>query len=533
MMLKFYLFGKNFIKIFLKNSTKNKNNIFRNYDLLSIFLGFFWYGNILIVFNFFIPIKFLALILFVVILIIEFKTISEFLKTNKFSIFMMGFFIPSMYNNNPSQDANMYHFYIQEMFRSEKINLGISNFDPLYGLGSIFDYVSSTLWISSSYSLIQLLNLIFLTSFFNLLLTEIQLNNHVLKNISIAIVIIGILDNFGLGGGRNGFFFIQEIGKFDSSYAIIFFLCALLFYKVTLEKDFQSINFYLLIFFATFLSQIRTFGYLFFVTILILLFLENKIIFLIKNSGFVFFNLLWALKNLLSTGCLIYPVSFTCIETLPWESTSQTYELSANAIRNNRNPNDKNAEISSLNWIDDYWFSENIDYLLNFLLTFTLIFIFFNLFQKSQKIKRNKYSNLNTLNLLLFLISWFFLYPNYRFASGIFISIYIFFNINKISNFQLYIKNIRSIKLSILVLLIITAGLVVRVDSYKAFISNFNQNLLTKYELNTPELKKRVGSYGYSSKETYCFGELTCSNSKQKTQKNYLGSYSIYIPIKN
>ena len=222
MMLKFYLFGKNFIKIFLKNSTKNKNNIFRNYDLLSIFLGFFWYGNILIVFNFFIPIKFLALILFVVILIIEFKTISEFLKTNKFSIFMMGFFIPSMYNNNPSQDANMYHFYIQEMFRSEKINLGISNFDPLYGLGSIFDYVSSTLWISSSYSLIQLLNLIFLTSFFNLLLTEIQLNNHVLKNISIAIVFIGILDNFGLGGGRNGFFFIQEIGKFDSSYAIIF-----------------------------------------------------------------------------------------------------------------------------------------------------------------------------------------------------------------------------------------------------------------------------------------------------------------------
>ena len=150
----------------------------------------------------------------------------------------------------------------------------------------------------------------------------------------------------------------------------------------------------------------------------------------------------------------------------------------------------KNAEISSLNWIDDYWFSENIDYLLNFLLTFTLIFIFFNLFQKSQKIKRSKYSNLNTLNLLLFLISWFFLYPNYRFASRIFISIYIFFNINKISNFQLYKNNIRSIKSSILVLLIITAGLVVRVDSYKAFISNFNQNLLTKYELNTPELKK-------------------------------------------
>ena len=121
----------------------------------------------------------------------------------------------------------------------------------------------------------------------------------------------------------------------------LFFPMCIAFYKVTLEKDFQSINFYLLIFFATFLSQIRTFGYLFFVTILILLFLENKIILLIKNSGFVFFNLLWALKNLLSTGCLIYPVSFTCIETLPWESTSQTYELSANAIRNNRNPNDK------------------------------------------------------------------------------------------------------------------------------------------------------------------------------------------------
>ena len=43
------------------------------------------------------------------------------------------FLVHSIFDNNPSQDANMYHFYLQNLISSQKIIFGLSNFDPLYG----------------------------------------------------------------------------------------------------------------------------------------------------------------------------------------------------------------------------------------------------------------------------------------------------------------------------------------------------------------------------------------------------------------
>jgi len=532
-MLFFFLFGKNFARLFLKNKSLSKNSLFMNYDALLVYLGFFWYGNILVLLNFFIPIEYVALFSFLFIFVIEKKSILEFFKLNKFSLIIVGFLLTSIYNNNPSHDANAYHFYIQKLFQNEKINLGISNFESHYGLGSIFDYVSSTLWVGNNYGFIQLINLIFLASFFNFLISSFELRNEFFKNITLSIIIIGLLDNFGFGGGRNGFFFIQEIGKFDSSYAIIFFLCCLLFYIVSLERSYESANFYILLYFLTFLSQIRTMGYLFFIAIFILLFFEKKYFLLLKNKGLILFNSLWVTKSIFSTGCLVYPVSFTCLDILPWESSHQVYSFSKSAVINNRNPNVKNMEIISFNWIEDYWLSENIDYLYNFVLTFLFIFLFFKLFNKNKNKFIKHKTNLIKFNLALFITSWLFLYPNYRFVSGLLVSAYIFFNIDKISNSKLLIGNSKKISLIVTGFLIASASLVVRIDSYKIFMTDFNQDVFSKYEIQSPILEKRVDSYGFKSDEIYCFGQLNCSNSIQKTNKMKIGNYSVYLPINN
>ena len=41
---------------------------------------------------------------------------------------------------------------------------------------------------------------------------------------SLAIVLFGILDNFGSGGGRNGFIDIESVTKQDTPFAIVFTL---------------------------------------------------------------------------------------------------------------------------------------------------------------------------------------------------------------------------------------------------------------------------------------------------------------------
>ena len=46
-------------------------------------------------------------------------------------------------------------------------------------------------------------------------------------NASFFIIFFGILDNFGVGGGSNGFLEIQMVGKPDIVFAVTYFLISL------------------------------------------------------------------------------------------------------------------------------------------------------------------------------------------------------------------------------------------------------------------------------------------------------------------
>ena len=48
-----------------------------------------------------------------------------------------------------------------------------------------------------------------------------------LKLLSITLALYGIFDNFGIEGGKNGFFDIDSIGKQDTAFGILFFFCNL------------------------------------------------------------------------------------------------------------------------------------------------------------------------------------------------------------------------------------------------------------------------------------------------------------------
>ena len=51
-----------------------------------------------------------------------------------------------------------------------------------------------------------------------------------------------ILDNFGFGGGRNGFFYIQEVGKQDMAVAILFVFTSAVVVNFLFEKNINKVS---------------------------------------------------------------------------------------------------------------------------------------------------------------------------------------------------------------------------------------------------------------------------------------------------
>ena len=379
---------------------------------------------------------------------------------------------------------------------------------------------------------IHMINLLFISAFYYLIFGFYKSNNYLLKNISILTLIISFLDNFGFNGGRNGYIFIQEIGKFDASFGIVFFLSFLFILLISNKEETNKIEVYFLLNLLLFLSQLRPTGILLFIPaslILLIKFKKNYFKYIFKNYIFASISFLWIVKNLINTACLVYPVSFTCIKILPWHFPNQAKLLSIGVTANNRNPNTGYEAYSSFNWINDYWISYNYDYIYNFLITSALLLIL----TYSRKRGSNKL-NLNELIMIIssvtFLILWFIYYPNYRFSVGFFLSLYVSLLYKNIKLEKQIFKKIYLNNLIFFVLLSISLALVVRVDSYFYAIDNLNLDLEDKYTIPYQSYEKRENSYGYKPSSNYCFDNITCSTSGQEVSlDNYFG-YKVFIP---
>ena len=142
------------------------------------------------------------------------------------------------------------------------------------------------------------------------------------------------------------------------------------------------------------------------------------IVFILLNRSYNFFNFklntfliflifIILFKNLLISGCLIYPIDFTCINILPWSSGEIANNLML-ITEGSTKSYDKYVGILSIaeyierfNWLST-WFNRNWNELNDYFLT-SLIALF--LFSISSKIKKNNENTVffKILIILLFL----------------------------------------------------------------------------------------------------------------------------------
>tara|TARA_B110000008_G_scaffold276677_1_gene316422 strand:- start:7100 stop:8752 length:1653 start_codon:yes stop_codon:yes gene_type:complete len=329
-------------------------------------------------------------------------------------------------------DAGLYHLPFIGMLNSERIIIGLSNLHSRYGHISILQYYSA---ISNNFILgkngIVFPQAIIAASIIMNFAYQIysyikkkKYNFHFLFLIFIFIYISYKMNRY------------SEYGNDAPAHFLLFFLISeILLYKNKINyKEFGN-NLIL----SLFIVQNKL--TLIFIILLNLLNIK-KINFklLLKDKRFIFVSLffsIWILKNILSTGCMLFPIKITCYEKLSWtnigeiEQTSKGSEVWTKDWSNLKINTDISQDdfLKNFNWLE-IWLKNHFKIIIKILapyLFICLIFIFFLVLKnKTKKYIIDKDYIYYFIILLFCSLIWFLKSPLYRYGYSFLISLFSF-----------------------------------------------------------------------------------------------------------
>lgn len=447
----------------------------------NIFIACFFISNFLILVNFLIPLGKLVTTILFVIPFLFFYSIEKNLRTKvinysaKFAIFAL-FLIA--YDNINRPDAGLYHYPFMKILNENKIIIGSANLHFRFGHTSIVQYLSSGYnnYFFSDKGMLIPLALIFYSSakyFYDKMKFYVKKNN--LLFLFSFLVLFQILYDMNRYSG---------FGNDVPAHLIVFVSC---FYflekKFTEYKDFFFLS--LITFFAFEIKSTMFVIFLLPIYILIknLNFLKEK-----KNLFIFAIIFIWLLKNILISGCLVFPVKITCSQKILW-STSKINNINSPERISEENeawakawPDRKNGQLSYSDYLKEGWISTWIkshgqSVILKKVLPLIFILILTLVFFRKNNLKSTRLhfvfkERIIVLQIVMVLgtLLWFIKFPTYRYgASYIIISLIcltVILNINK--SFDMFTRKFNNFIL--IVFLIITAKYVLKFNTQKSFI---------------------------------------------------------------
>lgn len=537
-----YLLGRGFVlalskiiklKFEIENTIIGNLGINYYYPIIALFV----IGNLTVFINFFSPINTIYIkILFVIFLFINLLDLRfVFDRDCIVNLGIIPFILSiSSYGINIAQDAGLYHLNVQSWIREEKIHFGLSNIHSRYGYSSLFDYISSNFWLDNNFLLIHFINLTFIVLFFAFIYKNLFLKENVfLKNLSILVIIFGILDNLGLSGGKNGFIEIEAVTKYDTPFAIIYFITGCLIINNIFNADYEILPLTVILYLLIFAIQLRIFG----VTLIpLFLILSGRVL---KKYGLikllrsalvpVVFVFLWIIKNILITSCLFFPVEELCFQSLPWSDVSSAGIESSDL---------KNFHIffsfdqNFGNWLNS-WLSKPINYntSINYFISVLFLLTFnFVIYKKSPTKKKNFDYLLVLLCIVTSYLIWILSAPGIRFGLGLFLLSLSLISIHyNGSNERLSLNdNLKNITLGFLFLVCIL--LVPRLDAYSSFYNSFEKTIqITPTNISYTDNPLGWGVIPVNAKSS-CWVNIECMPESRRISK-VTGRYNYFVNL--
>ena len=206
----------------------------------------------------------------------------------------------------------------------------------------------------------------------------------------------------------------SELGNDAPGYLFYFYLIYS-FIRSNLDASYKNERFKFLSLISVFCFFIKSL-YIFALAIPLFIFVKERLYLKIYNYFNIasFVLIAWFIKNLIITGCLIYPLNFTCSDKLSWYSSESKFEISAKNTSQfselhskgwpdfNENKqyyldykdqlSDKNNFLKNFNWLDEYFNQGriyNITKKIDFLIPVLILFLLTSFFKLKKNIRKN------------------------------------------------------------------------------------------------------------------------------------------------
>ena len=421
-------YGLIFNQVFFKEDTKRIN-----YYEIGIF-GFIFVGFLSLIINFFIPLNKVVGSIFLWVSVIYF--IAHLIKSQKkielfYIIFFLSFvsFSILVISNINRPDAGLYHLPYVSILNENKVIIGLTNIHYRFGHTSIMQHISAiynnytfkTEFISSPLASIFSFYLLFVLSEFK---KNLDKKNVTLILISFLIIIFSLYS----------FNRYSNYGN-DVPAHIYFFILVMFFLNIPDLKHVSSHFFYKITLISIFLFTLKPFMVIVLLIPLFLFILNKKKLKIIKNTKLVLCLILisiWFLKNILISGCLIFPIKNTCIKSLNYynENVVNLASNEGEAWAKGFPDQKENSKLTlkeynaNFNWLETWKknhfkkIQEKILPLLIFILIFTTPYILIKSHNNYQNSNNKIDYNLILITIFSFVCSayWFFYFPVYRFG---------------------------------------------------------------------------------------------------------------------
>ena len=457
--------------------------------------------------NFNLVILIIGIIFFIKLLADNFTSYkSDFFIIITIFIFLIVFILAAKNHD----DFPYYHFSYINILTQMPSSLGLGNFNHGFRTPSSIFYFSSFFYLpKTSYNLIHMAPVFFLGFANFIFLNKIYLNIKNKKNFYII-----LLSLFSLAIINVFFYRMAEHGT-DRSAQIIILLIVLEVIEFIYKKFSDKILLNKIIILITIAISLKAFYLIYILLFVPIIFLQkHKLSFLlqlIKNKVFnlclIFFLILISI-NYFNTGCLVYPLTFTCNETLIWsipltevDLMNEWYHLwSKGGAVKNFEVESRAHYISNLNWLSNwievYFFNKVSDYLLG--LTFLVILFFIFFFQKKLKYKLviTKKTFLLYLILIFLFLEWFYNHPSLRYGGYHLIALLIFVPVSFFLDNKIVFNKKLFIKINVILLIILVSFLsrnIHRINKEnKIYNYNFIKNASYNEEFKNYEILKRI-----------------------------------------
>jgi len=461
---------------------------------------------------------------------------SFFKKHFKFEIFLIILILTLLIEINPlAGDTPFYHLQIIKWYSDNSLVFGIANLENRFGIVSGWHHLLSIFNHEIfKINLLYLLNSIPLIILIKLTYEEALTDINKIHQIFLLSVTSFLLVYSFIHPSLNGTIF-NSIGSADAdSSGMYFYILSFYFFLKSLNT--RNINNLALTVVFSVLSYISKLSYLpsLMLPIFLVFYLKINILKYLKFMVFIgIINFLWVSKYLVSTGCLIFPLDFTCIN-FEWSVSKDLVkefakETSAFArSKNNTYTNYTNYDyyLNSfqwfLPWVKNFFFTIAFIKISIFIIFLSSIIIFFNL--KWSQIKK---TIIEVLFLFIFFViglTYWLIAPDIRFGYALFICITVLILSISVYFIREIINKINISKYFVISIFLVLIGL-------KNIKYQFNDDIYIKnrtFNYSNLYLHKKINNYEiYKTNSGDCafFKKICIYNSIENLEITRKGRY--------